>query len=271
MLLSLIQTRKLYVCVYISILRGSHGASLAVWWGSRWQLICVSTWPAKTSSLGLCEVSLDGRSTWLVGSAVSLPSVGLHPVHWRSEKKSWGQEECPFSPLGAELGSLCLSLALPLGLTSAAPGSHAFGHRLKHTPALQGLQLAGHGPSVSNPRADSSQPASRPGALPCSSEPWASTEEECRCAGEEGECRQGRWSQGRGRIPACSPPTQTYTHRSPAERLLQMKHIHACVYRRESLYNMWVTLRWFCTQCIMSDHIWIYCNILFKEMLPGTQ
>lgn len=45
MLLSLIQTRKLCVCVcvYISILRGSHGASLVVWWGSRWQLICVST------------------------------------------------------------------------------------------------------------------------------------------------------------------------------------------------------------------------------------
>lgn len=45
-------------------------------------------------------------------------------------------------PLSAELGSL--SPALWPGFMSVA-----FGHRLKYTPELRGLQLAGHGPSAS--------------------------------------------------------------------------------------------------------------------------
>ena len=259
MLFSLMQTRKLYVCVYISILRGSHGASLVVWWGSRWQLICVSTWPAKTSSLGLCQVSLDGRSTWLVGSAVSLPSVGLHLVHWRSEKKSWRQEECPSSPL-------VLSWDLSVSLSPSHRGSHQ--QPLVLTPLDTDWNTHEHcrasswpvtAPQPLDPGADSSQPASRCGPLPCSSEPWASTEKECRCAGEETGVPSGKMKPGSGSHPCLlSPHTETHTQTPCWVAVADETYTCVCIQERKLIQHVGYTSMVLYTM----HYVWSHLNLL---------
>lgn len=217
------------MCVYISILRGSHGTSLAVWWGSRWQLICVSAWPAKTSSLGLCEVSLDGLSTWSVGSVVTLPSVGLHHVNWRSEKKSRRQEECPPSPPSAELGSLTLSL-LPSVRGSCQQPLDTDWNTHQHC-GVSSWQVTA--PQPLDPWADSLEPASRCGALPCSLEPWASTEKEHRCAGKETGVPSGKMKPGLGSHPCCS---SRHRHPPPHRWVAAADEMYTCVYTGKKAY-----------------------------------